>query len=141
MLDAGLLSERRIGQARYVRPDPASPLTRPVRDLLLVSAGPVPLLAAELRDIEGIQAAFLFGSFAARMRGEHGTSPHDIDVMVVGTPDPMAVYDACRRVGDQVGREVNPTIMTPAEIEEHSGFLAQVRDNPTVTVIGELPWQ
>lgn len=141
LLDAGLLSERRIGQARFVRPNPASPLTRPVRDLLLVSAGPVPLLAAELRDIQGVQAAFLYGSFAARMRGEPGPAPQDIDVMVVGTPDPMAVYDACQRVGDQVGREVNPTIMTPAEIEEHSGFLAQVRESPTVTVIGELPWQ
>lgn len=141
LLDAGLLSERRVGQARFVRPDPASPLTRPVRDLLLVSAGPAPLLAGELRDIEGVRAAFLYGSFAARVRGEPGTAPRDIDVMVVGAPDPMAVYDACRRVGDQVGREVNPTIMTPAEMEEHSGFLAQVRESPTVTVIGQLPWQ
>lgn len=141
LLDAGLLSERRVGQARFVRPNPGSPLTRPVRDLLLVSAGPVPLLAAELRDIARVQAAFLYGSFAARMRGEPGSAPNDIDVMVVGTPDPMAVYDACRRVGDQVGREVNPTIMTPDEIAEHSGFLAQVRDSPTLAVIGDLPWR
>jgi DNA-binding transcriptional ArsR family regulator len=140
LLDAGLLSERRVGQARFVRPNPGSPLTQPVRDLLLVSAGPVPLLAAELGDIAGVETAFLYGSFAARLRGEHGTSPNDIDLMVVGTPDPMAVYDACRRVGDQVGREINPTIMTPEELGERSGFLAQVRDSPTVPVIGNLPW-
>jgi DNA-binding transcriptional ArsR family regulator len=141
LLEAGLLSERRVGQARLVRPNPGSPLTQPVRDLLLVSAGPVPLLAAELRGISGVQAAFLYGSFAARMRGEPGNAPNDIDVMVVGTPDPMAVYEACRRVGDQVGREVNATIMTPAEIQEHSGFLAQVRRSATVPIIGDLPWQ
>ncbi|MGY1709161.1 helix-turn-helix domain-containing protein [Geodermatophilus sp. SYSU D00758] len=141
LLEAGLLSERRVGQARLVRPDPASPLTRPVRDLLLVAAGPVPLLAAELRDIAGVRAAFLYGSFAARMRGEPGPAPDDIDVMVVGDPDPMAVYDACRRVGDQVGREVNATIMTPDEIEEPSGFLTQVRRSPTVPIIGDLPWR
>jgi hypothetical protein len=75
------------------------------------------------------------------MRGEPGNAPNDIDVLVVGTPDPMAVYDACRRVGDQVGREVNPTIMTPDEVAEHSGFLTQVRHSPTVLVIGDLPWQ
>jgi hypothetical protein len=34
LLDAGLLIERRVGQARLVRPDPESPLTQPVRDLL-----------------------------------------------------------------------------------------------------------
>jgi DNA-binding transcriptional ArsR family regulator len=141
LLDAGLLSERRVGQARLVRPNPRSPLTQPVRDLVLVSSGPVPLLASELREIPDVQAAFLYGSFAARMRGETGSAPNDIDVMVIGTPDPMAVYDACQRVGDQVGREINPTIMTPDEIREHSGFLEQVRNSPTVAVVGELPWQ
>lgn len=141
LLEAGLLSERRVGQARLVRPNPGSPLTRPVRDLLLVSAGPVPLLAAELGAVAGVQAAFLYGSFAARVRGEPGEAPNDIDVMVVGDPDPMAVYEACQRVGDQVGREVNATIMTPDELEQHSGFLTQVRHSPTVTVIGDLPWR
>ena len=141
LLDAGLLSERRVGQARFVRPDPASPLTRPVRDLLLVSAGPVPLLAAELRAISGVQAAFLYGSFAARMHGEPGNAPNDIDVMVVGPPDPMAVYGACQRVSDQVAREVSPTIMTPDEIAQTSGFLTQVRNSPTVPIIGDVPWQ
>lgn len=141
LLEAGLLAERRVGQARFVRPNAESPLARPVRDLLLVSAGPVPLLAAALREVAGVEAAFLFGSFAARLRGESGDAPRDIDVMVVGSPDPMAVYDACQRVGEQVGREVNPTIMTPDELEEHSGFLAQVRRSPTVPVLGDLPWQ
>ncbi|MGY1696822.1 helix-turn-helix domain-containing protein [Geodermatophilus sp. SYSU D00814] len=141
LLEAGLLSERRVGQARFVRPNPGSPLTRPVRDLLLVSAGPVPLLAAELGAVAGVHAAFLYGSFAARMRGEPGEAPNDIDVMVVGTPDPMAVYEVCQRVGDQVGREVNATIMTPDELERHSGFLAQVRRSPVVPVLGDLPWR
>ncbi|MGY1701408.1 helix-turn-helix domain-containing protein [Geodermatophilus sp. SYSU D00766] len=141
LLEAGLLSERRVGQARFVRPNPGSPLTRPVRDLLLVSAGPVPLLAAELGAVAGVHAAFLYGSFAARMRGEPGEAPNDIDLMVVGTPDPMAVYEVCQRVGDQVGREVNATIMTPDELERHSGFLAQVRRSPVVPVLGDLPWR
>lgn len=136
-----MLTERRVGQARYVRPDPASPLTRPVRDLLLVSAGPVPLLARALRDVPGVRSAFPYGSFAARLRGEPGEAPRDIDVMVVGEPDPLAVYAVCQQVGDQVGREVNPTIMTPVELKEHSGFLTQVRQSPTVAVFGDLPWQ
>lgn len=141
LVEAGLLSERRVGQARLVRPDPSSPLTQPVREILLVSAGPVPLLAAELRSIAGVEVAFLYGSFAARMRGEPGEAPGDIDVMVVGAPDPMAVYEACQRVGDQVGREVSATILTPEELEEHSGFLAEVRRRPTVAILGIVPWQ
>ncbi len=37
-------------------------------------------------------SAFLFGSFAARLSGQSGAAPAGIDVMVVGNPDPMAVY-------------------------------------------------
>lgn len=138
LLTAGLLAERRVGQARYIGPDPDSPLTAPVRELLLVSAGPVPLLAAALRDIAGVQTVFLYGSFAARLRGEVGDAPRDIDVMVVGTPDPIAVYEACRQVGDQVGREVNPMIVTGEELAGHSGFLARVMGGPVAPVLGHV---
>jgi predicted nucleotidyltransferase len=141
LLDVGLLVERKVGRARLIRPNPQSPLTQPVRDLLLVSGGPVPLLAGELREIAGVEAAFLFGSFAARLRGVSGEAPNDIDVMVIGAPDPLTIYEACQRVSDQVGREVNATIMTRDELQEHSGFLSEVRDNPVVPVLGELPWQ
>ena len=141
LLEAGLLAERRLGQARLVRPDASSPLAEPVRQLLLVSMGPVPLLRAELVGILGVTAAFLFGSFAARLSGQRGPAPADVDVMVVGTPDAMSVYDACRRVAEKVGREVNPTIMTPVELAAPSGFLTQVRAGARVPVLGDQPWQ
>lgn len=71
--------------------------------------------------------------------GRAGGRPTTSTVMV-GTPDAVAVHDACLRVGDQVGREDNPTIMTPDELREHSGFLDQVRRNATVPVTGDIPW-
>lgn len=141
LLEAGLLAERRVGQARLVRPDFSSPLAEPVRALLMVSSGPVPLLADELQEVPGVRSAFIFGSFAARLTGERGSAPVDIDLMVVGHPEPMAVYEACRRVSEQVRRDVNPTIMTLEEVAGASGFLTQVRSGPVVPVIGNVPWQ
>jgi hypothetical protein len=140
-LAAGLFREHKIGNYRFIGVDRHSPLLQPVRDLLAITAGPVPLLAAELAKIAGVEEAFLYGSFAARLRGVDGEAPRDIDLMVIGTPDPTAVYDACTRVGDQVGRPVNPTIMTPAELDERtgSGFLTHIRQNPTVPVISRDP--
>lgn len=136
LLQAGLVQQRRVGSSRMVRVNPDSPLADPVRALLLVSAGPVPLLKAELSRLDGIEHAFLFGSFAARMHGLAGDPPNDIDLMVWGTPDPMAVYEACRRVGDQVGRPINATIMTRDEVRTGSAFLDHLRANPVVPVIG-----
>ena len=139
LLNSGVLRERRAGRTRMISATPDSPIVSPLREILLVATGPVVLLSEELSKIEGVRRAFLYGSFAARSRGVEGPPPNDIDVMVIGTPDVVAVYDACSRVERQVGRLVNPTILTEAEFAEQSGFLQSVRSSPTVAIIGEAP--
>lgn len=141
LVDAGILIERHIGRTRLVSANPDSALVPPLREILRIVSGPAIMLAREFADIDGIESAFLYGSFAARLRGRDGPAPNDIDVMVVGTPDAEAVYEACDRVEEAVHRPVNATILTRAELAVDSGFLQQVRANPTVTVMGELPWQ
>lgn len=141
LIDAGILAERRVGRTRLIRGNPDSPLAAPLREILTVVTGPLVLLAEELGRIDGIESAFLYGSFAARLRGVEGTSPHDIDVMVVGTPDVDAVYEACTRVEAAVHRPVNPTILSAQELRAESGFLDTVRSGATVPVMGESPWR
>ena len=140
LLDAGILAEREVGRTRLIRANRDSPLTAPLREILLVATGPVALLAEELAALDGVESAFLYGSFAARMQGVEGPAPQDVDVMVVGAPDPGAVYDTCERVEGLVGRPVNPTILTREELQRDSGFLADLRAHPAVPVLGELPW-
>lgn len=141
LVDAGILSERQVGRTRLIRANDESALVDPLREILTVATGPVVVLAQELGRIDGIESAFLHGSFAARMLGEAGPAPRDIDVMVLGEPDVDAVYEACTRVEAEVHRPVNPTILTPEEFAASSGFLDNVRSGPTVAVIGQLPWR
>ncbi len=141
LLDAGILIERLVGRTRVISPNEASPLVPPLREILLISTGPVALLADEFSRIEGIEYVFIYGSFAARMRGVAGVAPNDIDVMVIGAPKVEEVYDAVRRVEESVRRPINPTILTRTEAEGDSGFLAHVFASPTVPVTGVDPWQ
>ena len=97
------------------------------------------ILGEELARVDGIESALLYGSFAARLLGDAGPAPHDIDVMVLGEPDVDAVYEACTRVEAAVHRPVNPTILTPEEFAASSAFSDNVRSGPAVAVIGELP--
>ena len=140
LVDAGILSERQVGRTRLIRANGESPLVEPLREILRVATGPVVILAEELARIDGIESAFLYGSFAARMLGDAGPAPHDIDVMVLGEPEVDAVSEACVRVEATVHRPVNPTILTAEEFATPSGFLDNVRSGPAVAVIGELPW-
>jgi hypothetical protein len=139
LVDAGILSERRVGRTRLIRANDESPLVGPVREILTIATGPVVTLAEELARIDRIESAFLYGSFAARMLGDAGPAPHDIDVMVVGKPDVDAVYHACARVEAAVHRPVNPTIflggrrhrgaaraLTPLTRVQHATVLALV---------------
>ena len=140
LLAAGLAAQQHVGRTRLIRGNPDSPLFHPLQQILLIATGPLPLLTREFRDIEGIEAAFLFGSFAARMRGVEGETANDIDVMIIGTPDPDAIYDACQRVEDSVHRPVNPVITTRQEFDDDSGFHQQVRKSPVVSIVGDAPW-
>lgn len=140
LLDAGILTERQVGRTRLIRADDNSPLVEPLRKILLVISGPVVLLADELRRIDGVESALIYGSFAARLTGIRGPAPSDIDLMVVGAPDADEVYAACDRVQEAVGRPVNPTILTPEELSVGSGFLTQVASSPFVLILGVVPW-
>ncbi|MBK5250666.1 MAG: hypothetical protein JJE50_14750, partial [Actinomycetales bacterium] len=77
--------------------------------------------------------AYVYGSWAARWHGEVGPAPGDVDVLVVGTPDRDAVYDALEGIDSALGREVNVTFVTPERwAAGDETFLTALRDRPLV---------
>lgn len=140
LVDAGILRSRRVGRALQISANPHSPLAAPLRDILLIATGPAVLLEHALSGIDGIDYAFLYGSFAARMLGHEGPPPQDVDLMVVGHPSADHVYEVCESVSNQVGRPVNPNILSAEELAASSGFVETVKSRPVVPVIGEVPW-
>ncbi len=129
---AGVVSSRRLGNVRLAKAAD-SPLTAPLTELLLRSFGPRQVLAEELAGVEGIERAYLFGSWAARYAGEAGRPPADLDVLVIGAPDRDELDDAAQRAGARLAREVSVTIRSPGWWREGSdGFHADVTRRPLV---------
>lgn len=103
-------------------------------------AGPAHVLAEELCGLAGINFAVVFGSWAARHRGEHGPIPNDIDVLVVGSPDRDDIYDAANRAQGRLGREVNPIVASLNRWDsDDDPLMRDVRTKPVVTVCGTVP--
>lgn len=135
--DAGVLTSNRVGRARLVAPDESNPALEPLRQLVLVAFGPRYVVATELDGINGIDQAFLFGSWAARYSGQDGKAPGDVDVLVVGAPNRDELFEACQRAGERLSREVNGTAVSPerwAAAEEP--FLQEIQRRPLVRLAG-----
>lgn len=130
---AGLVATRRVGSVRVVRPNTSAPIYPELVALLRKAFGPKPLLERALAAVEGVRAAYIFGSWARRYHGETGSLPRDVDVLVVGDPDPDAVYEATRDVERRLQLEVNPIVVAEEEWEHHPlGLVSRVRAGPVV---------
>ena len=74
-------------------------------DLLALTYGPAAILPELLARVDGVREAYIYGSWAARYRGEPGTEPRDVDVLVVGDADEDDLDDVARAAeGDSAAR-------------------------------------
>lgn len=129
---AGLIRSTTVGRSRLVEAEPSSPLYPELRGLLLKTFGPAPLLRSALAEIDGIESAFIYGSWADPTQG----SPADIDVLVIGEPDVGRVYDAVSTVEAKVGRLINVAVRSPQEWNEGDGaFERSVKSGSRIDLI------
>jgi len=133
---AGIVTTRRVGNTRFVRANTDSPYFDSLSDLLVKAFGPPRVLAEVLEGIDGIEAAYLFGSWAARLHGVPGKRPvEDIDLLVTGEPDRNGLYEALSGVEDRLGRPVNVVIRDAGWLRDGSGsFHATVTERPIIAI-------
>jgi DNA-binding transcriptional ArsR family regulator len=142
LTEAGLLSRRNVGRSALVRANTQNRLVRPLTELLLLSWGPLQVVAEEFSALPDTERVVIFGSWAARYLGEAGPGPHDLDVLVVGRPTRESVYDAADRAQHRLGLPVNPVIRTAdAWRAAKDPLVGQIQASPLVTVLepGDAP--
>jgi predicted nucleotidyltransferase len=136
LTEAGLLSRRNVGRSALVRANPANRFVEPLTELLLLSWGPLQVIAGEFAALDGAEQVLIFGSWAARYHQRHGPPPHDLDVLVVGQPSRQAVYDAADRAQHRLGMPVNPVIRSSdAWRQAVDPLVQQIQSGPLVPVL------
>jgi hypothetical protein len=137
--EGGLITTRKRGNLRLIRAVTDSPLTRPLTDLLAVTYGPLPVLTDLIAGVEGITEAYIYGSWAARYRGEPGPAPADVDVLIVGAADPDDLDEVAERAQVTLGRPVNIRRIRPetwSVSQPTDPFIKSVKSRPLVTIVG-----
>jgi len=133
--EAGILETRRVGRTRLVRAGTAAPYVPELAALVLKAFGPVPILTELLTRLPGLDAAFVFGSWAERYAGRPGPTPGDIDVLLIGQPDRDQAYALAEEAGRIIGLEVSIVIRSPeAWASSDEGFLRGLRDGTLIPI-------
>jgi predicted nucleotidyltransferase len=132
----GLFRSEVIGRQKYFQLNREYPLFDEVRKIVAKTIGAAQLIAQSLKRIEGIDEAYLYGSFASNQQD----AASDIDVLVIGSPREKDLAQAVGRLERQLGREINYTVLTPKEFGSRrarkDAFLENVWHNKRVSLIG-----
>lgn len=137
LLEAGIVEQRRVGNALLLRASPGSRLTPVLTQLLAMTYGPAEIVSEEFVNTGAV--VVLFGSWAARWHGMPGKEPGDVDVLVLGDVDRGDIYEAAVRVEERVGFPVNPVIRpTTTWTEGGDPLVDDIREKPYVVVLGAV---
>jgi hypothetical protein len=141
IIEMGLATSKKRGQAVEVQARRDTAVFPPLAELLSLTYGPSVLIPRFLTGIEGVEKAYIYGSWAARRRGEPGDAPGDIDLLIVGDPRRSEIYEAARDAGSALAREVNPRIVSGRSWTEgaEDPFLRTLAERPLVQLDLEEP--
>ncbi|MCL2092476.1 MAG: hypothetical protein FWH11_14970 [Micrococcales bacterium] len=136
LLDTGIIRGEQRGRLVLLHPDETNPATAPLRELLTVTYGPATHLRHVLAGLSGIEAAYVYGPWAARYAGQPGPTPQEIDLIVVGSPD-RQIEQTLREAQATLRRGIAVTYVTPRRwAAADVPFLARIRSGPLTPVVG-----
>lgn len=135
LVQAGYVQERTSGRNRYLKVNAEHPIFEAMATVVSYAYGPLAVLPAILAAVADVEEAYVFGSWAARYQGTPGSDPRDIDVVAVGDPDRMRIYEAAGAATTKLGREVNIRSVPRTQWENPTDlFLKNVKSGPLVQI-------
>jgi predicted nucleotidyltransferase len=136
---AGIVTVGRSGNRKLYSANARSPIFNELHQIILKTEGLVEPIRRALRVFQDrIAVAFVYGSIAKQT----DTAGSDIDLMIIGTDLSYgALYGALQKAEKNLGRSINPNVMTPEDwkkrLEEKRSFADRIAQQPKLFVFGD----
>jgi hypothetical protein len=135
LLDDRIVTGKIFGRAKLIQVNRTHLLFDSIKQIIAYSYGPAAVLPAALYGVDGIEHAFLFGAWAARLKREVGPDPHEVDLLLVGYVNRIEASRAAARIENYLGRSVNVQFVTESDwAKEEADFVKQVKARPLVEI-------
>jgi len=133
LLDSRLATAKTFGRSKLIRVNQKHELFDAIKQIVAHSYGPAAVLPAALYGIDGLESAYLFGPWAARLKREVTTEPSEVDLLLVGYVNRIEASRAAARVEGYLGKAVNVQFSSASEWENPTNDLTrEIRSKPMV---------
>jgi predicted nucleotidyltransferase len=136
LAELGILEVEKRGNQKYFKANERSAVFRELKGLVLRTVGVAGQVEDALESIEGVELAFIFGSFA---KGEEHAGS-DVDLMVVGDVPLEWLERRISKVERDLSREITYSLFDRKElkrrIESRDQFIANVFSGPRIMIVG-----
>lgn len=133
----GLVTARRRGREKLYRVVERHPFFPDLKRLVYKSTALGEPLGRALAELDGIDAAFIYGSVAKG--NERVTS--DIDLFILGNPDQTKLASGLSEAEKRLDREISLTVMGSDEWRRRraggEGFIKELLDTDKILLIGD----
>jgi len=133
----GLLVSERGANVKYYRLNPDFPIYEELKRIILKTSGLGQSLRGALDHLGTVEWAFIYGSVAA---GDEDFLS-DVDLMLVGEVNLLALSAVIARLENQLGREISYLTLTRAELAQRLAdgdpFINNALAGPKVMLIGD----
>ena len=130
----GLFVREKDGNQVYYSLDKRSPVFDEVKKIVSKTIGVEASLKVGLKEVKGIERAFIFGSFA---KGEE-TSSSDIDVMIIGNVNEDSLIAVISKLEKDLNREINYHLLDKDEWNEgktKKSFLKNILSHAKIEIL------
>jgi predicted nucleotidyltransferase len=139
LTESGIIARVRDGNRTYYQASASCPFFAELSGLMRKTWGMADVLRRALAHLSGsVDCAFIYGSQA----NGTATARSDVDLLVVGDVDEMALHRAVSKAEEALARSVNYTLLSRKEFarrrREKAGFLARVLAGDKIPVLGEM---
>ena len=131
----GIFKREKSGNQVYYFLNIESPIFNDFKNIIAKTIGVENRLRVALSNLNGINKAFIFGSFA------NGTvdALSDIDIMIVGDINEDALIEIISNLESKFEREINYHIFSKKEFirknQEKDSFISRILSKPTISLI------
>jgi len=133
--ETGIFESRKTGNLTYFYLNKSYPLFDELKSIVFKTVGIKALLRGVFQKTEGIEVAFIYGSFA---KNEENVAS-DIDLFVVGKVDEDKLVMEVGKLEKILKREINYSLYTRDDFEkkkrQKDSFILDLLDNPKVFLV------